>query len=50
MRVKDWLTFGEEIDVPLDLLVLGVGECGCRHAALDREHGVGGDSAIRVSA
>lgn len=25
VRVKDWLTFGEEIDVPLDLLVLGVG-------------------------
>ena len=25
VRVKDWLTFGEEVDVPLDLLVLGVG-------------------------
>ncbi len=25
VRVKDYLTFGEEIDVPLDLLVLGVG-------------------------
>ncbi len=25
VRVKDWLTFGEEVEVPLDLLVLGVG-------------------------
>ena len=25
VRVKDWLTFGEEVVVPLDLLVLGVG-------------------------
>jgi heterodisulfide reductase subunit A len=25
LRLKDWLTFGEEMDVPLDLLVLGVG-------------------------
>ncbi|HLI03255.1 MAG TPA: CoB--CoM heterodisulfide reductase iron-sulfur subunit A family protein [Terracidiphilus sp.] len=25
VRVKDWLTFGEEVDVPLDLLVLGTG-------------------------
>lgn len=25
IRLKDWLTFGEEVDVPLDLLVLGVG-------------------------
>ncbi len=25
VRLKDWLTFGEEIEVPLDLLVLGVG-------------------------
>lgn len=25
VRLKDWLTFGEEIDVSLDLLVLGVG-------------------------
>ncbi len=25
VRMKDWLTFGEEIEVPLDLLVLGVG-------------------------
>ncbi len=25
VRVKDWLTFGEQVEVPLDLLVLGVG-------------------------
>jgi heterodisulfide reductase subunit A len=25
VRVKDWLTFGEVVEVPLDLLVLGVG-------------------------
>ena len=25
VRLKDWLTFGEEVEVPLDLLVLGVG-------------------------
>ena len=25
VRVRDWLTFGEEVEVPLDLLVLGVG-------------------------
>jgi heterodisulfide reductase subunit A len=25
VRVKDWLTFGEDVAVPLDLLVLGVG-------------------------
>ena len=25
VRVKDWLTFGEEVEVPLDLLVLGTG-------------------------
>jgi heterodisulfide reductase subunit A len=25
VRLKDWLTFGEEVELPLDLLVLGVG-------------------------
>ncbi|MGZ4817826.1 MAG: CoB--CoM heterodisulfide reductase iron-sulfur subunit A family protein [Terriglobales bacterium] len=25
VRLKDWLTFGEKVEVPLDLLVLGVG-------------------------
>jgi heterodisulfide reductase subunit A len=25
LELKDWLTFGEEVEVPLDLLVLGVG-------------------------